>query len=95
MFVRCKVFRSNFRKTNLSRNQVSDIGYCECFHMSRANKLSKLRGHRFSMSKKISHEAHPFFCRSSDYAKWKRDIRKPYFTPEEWKEWLKEIDRED
>lgn len=90
MFVKCKCFRYNQRKSPISHDQESDIGYCGYFHMSRANTLSKLRGHPFSMSKKISHEAHPFFCRSSDYAKWKRDLRKPYFSPEEWREWLNE-----
>ena len=95
MFVRCKCFRYNQRKSKISFDQESDIGYCEYFHMSRANKLSPLRGHPFSMSKKISHEAHYHFFRSSDYAKWKRDMRKPYFSSEEWSEWFKKVDMGD
>ncbi|WP_296852594.1 hypothetical protein [uncultured Methanobrevibacter sp.] len=90
MFVKCKCFRYNRRKSRISHNQESDIGYCEYFHMSRANMLSKLRGHSFSMSKKISHEAHYHFFRSSTWAKLERDRRKPYFSPEEWMEMLNE-----
>ena len=95
MFVKCKVLLCNYGKLRRSHRAESDIGYCEYFHMSKANKLSKLRGHLFSMSKKISHEAHYHFFRSSTWAKLKRDRCKPYMSLEEWREWIKEIDLED
>ena len=98
LFVKCKVLKSKrgYSRRRLTFKQESHIGYCNCFHMSRANRLSKLRGHNFSMSKKISHESHYRFFRSSTWAKLERDRWKPYFENlDEYREWLKEIDRED
>lgn len=76
-FFRNRVWRGN-RKTRLSRMQVSDLGYNEYFHMSRANKLSRLRGPLFSLYHCVSDMSKYSFFRCSDYAKWKVKQRKPF-----------------
>lgn len=55
--------------------QVSDIGYCEYFNMSRANKLSKLRGQRYNLFRNVSDNSRYHFFRGSDWAKMKRRWR--------------------
>lgn len=69
-FFRCRPLRNKGRRvTKLTYNQTSDIGYCEYFHMSRPNKLHKLRGSKFSRFYNVSDESKYRFFRCSDWPK--------------------------
>ena len=69
-FFRCKVLRNKGRRvTRITFNQESEIGYSGYFHMSRANKLCKLRGPLFSRFYRVSDESRYTFFRCSDWPK--------------------------
>ena len=59
-------------RTPYSFMQVSHIGYCDYFHMSRANKLHELRRGRKYFPKRSS-KAKYYFFRCSSWPKMKRE----------------------
>ena len=72
---RCLHGRFGRSRFSLSFNQVSHIGYCNYFHMSRANKLHELRRER-SYFPKRSDKSKYWFFRCSDWSKTKKKWKK-------------------
>lgn len=73
----------------LSFMQVSHIGYCEYFHMSRANKIGYLK--RGPIFRKISRGGKYWFFRCSDWPKTKRKWKEPI----DWENLLEGVENDE